>query len=122
MTSPNVSTTQEGMASARAQFESKTQLFTQQLSSVNSEMATLQSTWQGTASTNFNAAMDAWEQGFQRVINALVGMIGSMGGNATMYANQEDAASQIAGNFANVLPGGVGDTPAPAPAGGLPGV
>ena len=123
MTQSPVSTTQEGMASARAEFEQKSGLFIQQLSSVNSEMGTLQASWQGTASLNFNAAMDNWEQGFQRVINALNGMIGSMGGNATMYAGQEDAASQIANNFGNVVGGGAGQfTPAGAPNAGLPGM
>jgi WXG100 family type VII secretion target len=111
------------MASARAEFEQKSGLFIQQLSSVNSEMGTLQASWQGTASLNFNAAMDNWEQGFQRVINALNGMIGSMGGNAAMYAGQEDAASQIANSFGNALgDGAVQDTSVRAPAAGLPGM
>lgn len=122
MTHPAVSTTQQGMASARAEFESKTQLFLSQLQSVNSEMATLQASWQGTASANFNAAMDQWEQGFQRVITALNGMIESMGGNANMYGQQEDAAAAIAQSFGGALPGGVQDGSAAAPAGGLPGM
>ena len=122
MGQPNVSTTEEGMGAARAEFEQKTQLYTQQLSSVNSEMANLQTTWQGTASINFNTAMDSWEQGFQRVITALMSMIESMGGNVKEYAAQEDDASALANNFASVRPGGVSDTPAPAPAGGLPGL
>lgn len=116
-----VSTTEEGMGAARTQFEEKAQLFTQQLSSVNSEMSALQSSWQGTASTNFNQAMDSWEQGFQRVINALISIIGSMGGNTQLYSAQEDSASAIASNFGTALPGAVADTSAPTPAGGLPG-
>lgn len=116
-----VSTTEEGMGAARSEFEQKTQLFNQQLSSVNTEMSTLQASWQGTASTNFNTAMDSWEQGFQRVIKALISMIESMGGNASTYSAQEDSAAAIAGNFGNVLPNAVADTPAPAPGGGLTG-
>jgi WXG100 family type VII secretion target len=122
MSQPSVGTTQEGMRSARIEFESKSSLFSGQLSSVNSEMAVLQSTWQGTASLNFNQAMDNWEGGFKRVITALNSMIESLGGNAQLYAQQEDEAASLAGNFGSTLPGGVADPAAAAPAGGLPGM
>jgi ESAT-6 family protein len=122
MGQPLVGTTQEGMRAARVEFEGKSSFFSDQLKSVNSEMAVLQSTWQGTASLNFNQAMDNWEGGFTRVITALNSMIESLGGNAQLYSAQEDEAASIAGNFGSTLPGGVSDTPVGAPAGGLPGM
>jgi len=122
MGQPTVGTTEEGMAAARGEFEAKSSFFSGQLSSVNSEMAVLQSTWQGTASLNFNQAMDNWEGGFTRVITALNSMIESLGGNAQLYTAQEDSAASIAGSFGSTLDGGVADTPIAAPSGGLPGM
>lgn len=121
MSQPVVGTTQEGMRSARIEFEGKSSFFSDQLGSVNEQMAALQSTWQGTASLNFNQAMDNWEGGLKRVITALNSMIESLGGNANLYAAQEDEAASIAGNFGSTLGGGVADTSIAAPAGGLPG-
>ena len=119
---PSVGTTQEGMRAARTEFEGKSSYFSEQLKSVNGEMAVLQSTWQGTASMNFNQAMDNWEGGFTKVINALNSMIESLGGNASLYFQQEDEATSIANSFGSALPGGVADTSAGAPVGGLPGM
>jgi WXG100 family type VII secretion target len=118
----NVGTTQEGMAAARVEFEGKVQIFNGQLSSVNQEMAVLQSTWDGTASSNFNQAMDNWEGGFKRVITALISMIESLGGNAKLYEGQEDTASNLAQQWGQALGNGVQDTPVAAPSGGLPGL
>lgn len=121
MGQPVVGTTQEGMRAARIEFEGKSSFFSDQLRSVNEQMAALQATWQGTASINFNQAMDNWEGGLTRVITALNSMIESLGGNANLYAAQEDEAAALAGNFGSTLGGGVADTPVAAPAGGLPG-
>jgi len=109
------------MRTARIEFEGKSSFFSDQLRSVNEQMAALQSTWHGTASLNFNQAMDNWEGGLSRVITALNSMIESLGGNANLYAAQEDEAAALAGNFGSTLTGGVADTPVAAPAGGLPG-
>lgn len=123
MSQPLVGTTQEGMRSARIEFEGKSSLFSDQLKSVNGQMAALQSTWQGNASLNFNQAMDNWESGLTRVITALNSMIESLGGNAQLYSEQEDQAAAYANSFGSTLTQGVvADTPVAAPAGGLPGM
>ncbi|WKU05342.1 WXG100 family type VII secretion target [Micromonospora sp. HUAS LYJ1] len=104
-----VSTTQEGMSAARAEFEQKASIFTGQLASVNSEMAVLQNTWQGDASMAFSQAMDHWEEGFQKAIAALHSMIESLGGNAALFRTQEDLAASTAQRFSTLqtqgLPG-----------------
>jgi WXG100 family type VII secretion target len=110
------------MAAARVEFEGKVQIFNGQLSSVNQEMAVLQGTWDGTASSNFNQAMDNWEGGFKRVITALISMIESLGGNAKLYAGQEDTNANLAQQWGQALGNGVQDAPVAAPSGGLPGM
>jgi WXG100 family type VII secretion target len=105
MTSPNVSTDVGGMGTARAHFEHTSSSFSSQLSSVNSQMAALQASWAGQASNQFNVAMDQWEAYFRTIIQALNGMVGTMGGNANLYQSQEESAAGVAQNFASALPG-----------------
>ncbi|MET0491505.1 MAG: WXG100 family type VII secretion target [Actinoplanes sp.] len=118
MSQPLVGTTQEGMQNALKEFEGKSTQFSGTLQSVNTQMAALQASWDGNASSNFNGAMDSWEGGFRRVIDALNSMIESLGGNKQMYSAQEDDAASIASSFASALPNAVSDSPAA----GLPGV
>jgi WXG100 family type VII secretion target len=100
-----VKTSTEGMQQAGQAFADTASDFTSRLQSINTEMATLQSTWTGSASTAFNSAMDAWEASFQKVINELLGMLESMGVNTNEYVSAEDTAANTAQSFANVLPG-----------------
>ena len=65
--------------------------------------------------------MDSWEAGFRTVISELIGMIESMGGNASTYATQEEENAQAAASFSAALPNAVADPTSTAPA-GLPGI
>ncbi|BCJ52706.1 hypothetical protein Asp14428_41810 [Actinoplanes sp. NBRC 14428] len=105
MTMPVVQTTEPGMQSAAQEFSNKTTEFTGHLRNVNTEMATLQGTWTGTASMQFNQAMDSWEQSFQKVINELITMMHVMGVTTKGYAAAEDSAASSAKSFASALPG-----------------
>jgi WXG100 family type VII secretion target len=100
-----VRTTEEGMQTAAQEFANSASDFTQKLQNVNGEMATLQASWDGQASANFNAAMDAWEGAFQKVINELLGMLDAMGVNTKEYRAAEDTASEAATSFSSALPG-----------------
>ncbi|ALG12018.1 hypothetical protein AOZ06_38710 [Kibdelosporangium phytohabitans] len=79
--------------------------FTQDLGRVNSMMASLQTSWTGQASTNFNSAMDNWEKSFQVIINKLINMMDVMGVNTKDYVAAEDHAADSAKSFASTLPG-----------------
>ncbi|WP_348651289.1 WXG100 family type VII secretion target [Micromonospora sp. WMMD1128] len=105
MTMPTVQTTDPGMQAAANEFANKAQEFTGHLRSVNSEMAALQASWHGTASNNFNQAMDNWERSFQTVINQLLHMLDVMGVTTAGYRTAEDDASQTAQSFGSALPG-----------------
>ncbi|WP_041840545.1 WXG100 family type VII secretion target [Actinoplanes friuliensis] len=105
MTMPVVQTTEPGMQAAAQEFSARATEFTGHLQSVNSEMATLQSTWTGTASNGFNQAMDNWEASFQKVINELINIMEVMGVNTKGYAQAEDTAASSAQSFASALPG-----------------
>jgi WXG100 family type VII secretion target len=102
---PMVRTTEEGMKHAADQFGEKASSFTSDMQRINSEMATLQASWKGSASMTFGQAMDAWESAFQRVINELIGMMDSMGVNTQEYRSQEESAASGAASFAAALPG-----------------
>lgn len=93
------------MRRAAQEFSDRATEFTGHLQSVNSQMATLQSTWTGAASRGFNQAMDSWEASFQRVINELVNMLDVMGVTTTGYGQAEDEAAGSAQSFAAALPG-----------------
>ena len=104
MPSNQVSTTTPGMQEAMKKFDDTIKLFTGKLSVVNNEMSVLQASWTGDASGVFNQAMDAWEENFQRVINALIGMAETMGVNVKIYVQAEEEASGQAANWATALP------------------
>ncbi|GAA2564455.1 hypothetical protein GCM10010435_41040 [Winogradskya consettensis] len=103
MAANSVSTTTPGMHAAATKLDGTVESYINQLRTVNQEMAALQTSWTGDASTRFNTAMDSWEAGFQRVINALIGLSESMGVNVKLYTQQEEEASQIAGDFGGGL-------------------
>lgn len=105
MTMPNVSTTEQGMQRAAQEFHDKANEFTASLRSVNSQMATLQTSWTGTASNGFNQAMDNWENSFQKVINELINMLEVMGVTTKGYIEAEDTAANTAKSFGAALPG-----------------
>lgn len=105
MTMPVVQTTEEGMRSAAQQFSDRATEFTGHLQSVNSEMATLQGTWTGAASSNFSNAMNSWEGAFQGVIQELIKMLDVMGVTTRGYSEAEDSAASTAGSFGSALPG-----------------
>lgn len=105
MTMPGVQTNTPGMQSAGQEFANKASDFTGNLQNVNSQMAILQSSWTGDASTKFNSAMDSWEGAFQKVINELIAMMNVMGVNTQYYTNAEDSAASTAQSFASALPG-----------------
>jgi WXG100 family type VII secretion target len=100
-----VQTSEEGMQAAGQEFANAASDFTQKLQNVNTEMATLQASWDGQASANFNSAMDSWEAAFQRVINELLGLLDAMGVNTKEYRGAEDSASEAAASFSSALPG-----------------
>jgi WXG100 family type VII secretion target len=100
-----VQTTQPGMESAARLFSDTAHGFTIELSLVNSNMQALQSSWTGTASSKFNAAMDNWENSFQVIINKLIGLMEVMGVNTKDYVAAEDDAANIAQSFGTALPG-----------------
>ncbi|KUL22651.1 MULTISPECIES: WXG100 family type VII secretion target [Actinoplanes] len=105
MTMPTVQTSQQGMQFAAQQFSDRATEFTGYLQNVNSNMATLQSSWTGTASNGFNQAMDSWENSFKRVIDELVNMLEVMGVTTKGYTEAEDSAAQTAQSFGQALPG-----------------
>ena len=105
MTMPVVQTNEPGMQQAAQEFSSRASEFTGHLQNVNSEMATLQASWTGDASNQFNQAMDAWEGAFQKVINELMNMMQVMGVNTQYYQTAESDASSSAASFASALPG-----------------
>lgn len=92
----NVSVDTAGMAQAASLFQDASSQATSQLSSINSEMAALQATWTGAASTRFSGAMNSWEENFLIIIRRLNGMIEAMGGNAGDYEKQAEEAASIA--------------------------
>lgn len=100
-----VQTSTEGMQRAGQAFADTASDFTGRLQAINSEMATLQASWTGTASTSFNTAMDSWEKAFQKVITELLGMLEAMGVNASEYQAAEDEAASTAQSFVTALPG-----------------
>jgi ESAT-6 family protein len=102
---PQVQTTQPGMQAAAQIFSDRASEFTQDLQRVNSMMASLQTTWTGTASTNFNQAMDNWEKSFQAIITKLINMMDVMGVNTNAYVASEDSAVNTAQSFGATLPG-----------------
>lgn len=105
MTMPVVQTNEPGMQKAAQEFSSRATEFTGHLQNVNDEMAILQASWTGAAATQFNAAMDAWEAAFQKVINELLNIMEVMGVNTQAYSAAEDQASSSAASFAQALPG-----------------
>ncbi|GAA4826714.1 WXG100 family type VII secretion target [Saccharopolyspora rosea] len=102
---PQVQTSQPGMQHAAQVFSDRATEFTQELQRVNTMMATLQSSWTGTASRNFNTAMDNWEKSFQAIINQLLHMMDVMGVNTKSYVSAEDHAANTAQSFTSALPG-----------------
>ncbi|RKT86444.1 WXG100 family type VII secretion target [Saccharopolyspora antimicrobica] len=102
---PNVQTSQPGMQQAAQIFSDRATEFTQELQRVNTMMASLQGSWTGTASTNFNTAMDNWERSFQTIINKLINMMDVMGVNTKDYVSAEDNAASAAQSFSSALPG-----------------
>lgn len=104
MAQNQVTTTEEGMRAAAAEFGNKTSTFNGYLGSVNQEMAALQASWTGDASIRFNTAMDEWEQNFLKVINELILMTEALGGTIKDYSATEDANASIAQSFSEALP------------------
>ncbi|MGX4655169.1 WXG100 family type VII secretion target [Micromonospora sp. SCSIO 07396] len=105
MTMPTVQTTDPGMQAAATEFANKAQEFVGHLRYVNGQMAILQGSWQGTASTTFNQAMDNWERAFQVIIDKLLNMMDVMGATTAGYRAAEEEASQTASSFLTALPG-----------------
>lgn len=104
MAQPNVRTTEEGMQVAEAQFADKSSRFSSDLSSVESQIAALSSTWQGQASASFQGAMDIWSQQFQKIIAQLIRMREMMGGNRNEYVSTEEGNVSAANAFQSALP------------------
>jgi WXG100 family type VII secretion target len=104
MTMPVVQTNEPGMQQAAQEFANRSSEFSGHLQSVNTEMATLQASWTGDASRQFNNAMDAWEAAFQKVINELNTMMQTMGVNTQYYTEAEDTAASTAASFGSALP------------------
>lgn len=100
MAMDQVSVTQEGMTGAAQEFGNVANEFIGYLQNINSEMATLQSTWAGQASGAFNQAMDGWESNFKIIIDQLLGLMESMGVNTQNYTANEEAAVGTAGQWA----------------------
>ncbi|WP_308102548.1 WXG100 family type VII secretion target [Micromonospora sp. NBRC 110038] len=105
MTMPVVQTNEPGMQQAAQEFASRAEEFTTHLRNVNDQMGMLQASWTGEASAQFNSAMDAWENAFQKVINELLTIMEAMGVNTRSYSAAEDEASSTAASFAQALPG-----------------
>ena len=93
----------EGMARAAALFQGASDEATGHLKSINEEMAALQATWTGDASTRFSRAMNDWENNFLTVISKLNDMIEVMTGNAQAYGKAADEAAATAGSWADGL-------------------
>ncbi|MFD9895272.1 WXG100 family type VII secretion target [Amycolatopsis sp. NPDC059027] len=93
------------MQHAAQVFGDKASEFTQELQRVNSLMASLQASWRGQASTQFNQAMDNWERSFQVIINKLISMMDVMGVNTKQFVAAEDEAVSAAQSFGTALPG-----------------
>lgn len=102
---PQVQTSQPGMQQAAQIFGDRASEFTQELQRVNTMMATLQSTWTGDASRNFNQAIDNWERSFQVIITKLINMMDVMGVNTKDYVASEENAANTAQSFSAALPG-----------------
>jgi WXG100 family type VII secretion target len=102
---PLVQTSEPGMQAAATEFAAKAQEFTTHLRAVNTEMAVLQGSWHGSASRNFNQAMDNWEKSFQSIINKLLFMMDVMGATTAGYRSAEEEAAQTAQSFMTALPG-----------------
>lgn len=105
VTMPTVQTTDPGMQAAANEFANKAQEFTGHLRYINSQMAILQGSWQGTASLTFNQAMDNWERSFQSIIDKLLNMMDVMGATTAGYRAAEEEASDTAHSFMTALPG-----------------
>jgi len=101
----NVSVDTAGMAHAAQLFQDASSQSTNQLSSINTEMASLQATWTGAASVRFSQAMNSWEDNYMVIIRKLNGMIEAMGGNAQDYEKQAEEATNIAGSWSTGLDG-----------------
>lgn len=100
-----VQTAQQGMQQASQAFGDTATNFTNELQQINSMMASLQASWTGTASKDFNIAMDSWEAAFKAVIDQLIHMMDVMGTNTKDYVAAEDEAGNVAKSFAATLPG-----------------
>jgi WXG100 family type VII secretion target len=101
---PNLGVDYAGMNSAGAEMNALVQAFLGYLQSINTEMATLQSTWTGDASNKFNTAMDTWENSFRAINNKLAEMADLLGHNVIGYQNTETDAAGIAPQWAQALP------------------
>ena len=103
MPASGVSVGTEGLAGAAQLFEGASSESTGHLKSINDQMAVLQASWTGDASTRFSQAMNDWENNFRTVITQLDHMIEVMGGNAKAYDKAADDAASIAGDWASGL-------------------
>ncbi|WP_433261129.1 WXG100 family type VII secretion target [Actinosynnema sp. CS-041913] len=99
----NVSVATTGMKQAASLFEAASSSATRQMQSVNENQASLMASWTGDASAKFGQAMNDWERQFQIIIQELNHMIETMGGNATVYSQNEENATSIAGQWAGGL-------------------
>ncbi|GAA0504231.1 hypothetical protein GCM10011581_45360 [Saccharopolyspora subtropica] len=99
-----VQTSTPGMQHAAQRFAETVSDFNQQLQKVNTTMSSLQASWTGDASRDFNTAMDNWERSFQVIINKLIEIMDTMGVNTKAYVNAEENASGTAKYFAQALP------------------
>lgn len=103
MPANGVSVGTEGLTGAATLFESASSESTGHLKSINEQMAVLQASWTGDASTRFSQAMNEWENNFRTVITQLDHMIEVMGGNAKAYDQAAADAASIAGGWATGL-------------------
>lgn len=103
MPAGGVSIGTEGMTGAVQLFTDASSEATGHLKSINEQMAVLQASWTGDASTRFSRAMNDWETNFRTVIAQLDHMIEVMGGNAKAYERAAEEAASIAGSWADGL-------------------
>ncbi|MEC3975223.1 WXG100 family type VII secretion target [Amycolatopsis sp. H20-H5] len=100
-----VSVTTPGMQQAAVLFENASSESSGHMKSINENQAQLMATWRGDASVKFGQAMNDWENQFSVIVKELNHMIETMGVNAKAYAENEQTAEGIAGQWAGGLSG-----------------
>jgi WXG100 family type VII secretion target len=104
----NISWGQGGMNSSLGSFQNALEESTSSYSSMMSQIESLGPAWTGEAATVYSGAMEEWLTQFNKVIQALGGILEKMGSNLNINTNTHtdttDAARTLGSSMADSVP------------------